>query len=384
MKIGILTQPLHNNYGGLLQAFALQTILKRMGHDVWVINRDYAPFPLWRKIAGFIKSCIIRYLFLDKSRPLFPYRPGQDQLKFIGRNTAAFTDKNIQPKTKLLLSGKSLAKETKKQRFEAYVVGSDQVWRPAYSPCITNYYLDFARNRRGIRRISYAASFGVGDWEYSDRETRICSDLIKKFDAVSVREDSGVTLCKKYFDAEALHMPDPTLLLEKEDYIRLVEEAEEPAHKKNLMVYILDSAPEKTEMVARIKHRLNLEPFTVMAKRVLTEENQKHIDECVFPPVTAWLRGFIDADFIVTDSFHGSIFSILFNKPFLAIGNKKRGMERFNSLMKMFGLEERLIYSPEELTDEIIDAPVDWKRVNSIRSDKKECAINFLSNNLKR
>jgi exopolysaccharide biosynthesis predicted pyruvyltransferase EpsI len=121
-----------------------------------------------------------------------------------------------------------------------------------------------------------------------------------------------------------------------------------------------------------------------MAKRVLTEENQKHIDECVFPPVTAWLRGFIDADFIVTDSFHGSIFSILFNKPFLAIGNKKRGMERFNSLMKMFGLEERLIYSPEELTDEIIDAPVDWKRVNSIRSDKKECAINFLSNNLKR
>jgi exopolysaccharide biosynthesis predicted pyruvyltransferase EpsI len=97
--------------------------------------------------------------------------------------------------------------------------------------------------------------------------------------------------------------------------------------------------------------------------------------------VEEWIRGFMDAEFVVTDSFHGTVFSIIFNKPFISIANESRGTTRFTSLLKMFNLENRLIFSPEELNLDKVKE-IDWGNVNEILEQDKERAIFFLKRNL--
>src|SRR5690606_24691445 len=129
--------------------------------------------------------------------------------------------------------------------FCAYVVGSDQCWRPLYSPKISNYFLDFAENEKDIKRIGYAVSFGVSEWEFDKKNTERCALLAKKFDAISVREDSGIKLVKDYFDKDAVHVLDPTMLLQKEQYVKIASDEKQTKSPGNLKVYILDKTPEK-------------------------------------------------------------------------------------------------------------------------------------------
>lgn len=377
MKIGILTQPLLENYGGLLQCYALQTILKRLGHEAWVVQRTSG------ELQGFTKkvlfSCIKQFdkIFLG-GKLVKRLRPNT----YAKRNTSYFVLNYINPKTKLITTTETLKKCNVEQNFEAYIVGSDQVWRPVYSPCINNYFLDFLSPQDRTKRIAYAASFGVDEWEFSEEETSVCKDLIKLFDGVSVREDSATALCEKYLGRnDALHVLDPTMLLEKEDYIRIVEKEKEPKSPGNLFCYILDESSEKNQVVESIASQIDAVPFTQMPKCKLTDENLKdRLDDCVYPSVTAWLRAFMDADMVVTDSFHGCVFSIIFNKPFWVIGNHSRGMARFESLLSMFGLEERLIKRTSMSVE--FTSPIDWARVNAIKKDWQEKSYNFLKINL--
>lgn len=379
MKIGILTQPLHNNYGGLLQCFALQTTLKRLGHDAWVVQRrkEIKQSSFTRRLFHYVKQVI--KVFLGRK---FVKLPSAKKMMYVQRNTAYFASEYINPKTKEIITNSSLEKCHHKSGFNAYIVGSDQVWRPCYSPCITNYFLDFVNPNENIKRIAYAASFGVNDWEFTEEDTTVCKDLLKNFDAISVREDSAIKLCEKFLGRnDALHVLDPTMLLEKEDYIRLVEKENEPKSKGNLFCYILDESTEKTNIVKNIANKICAIPFTQMPKCRITLENlSKKLDDCTYPAVTAWLRAFMDADMVITDSFHGCVFSIIFNKPFWAIGNASRGMARFNSLLSIYGLENRLI-NCENMPNDITD-PIDWDNVNNIHREWKKRSITFLETNL--
>ena len=380
MKLGIFTQPLHNNYGGLLQCFALQTVLKRMGHDAVVVRRDYASrnYSCYHKSIRFIKN-IIRVCIGRR----WVKNITLEQWNHIGQHTHQyFVKKYIQPHTELLVTNSELKDYISKNHFDGYVVGSDQVWRPIYSPCITNYFLDFAENA-DVRRVAYAASFGVDEWEFSSDITPRCAQLAKKFDAVSVREASAVGLCNQYLGVDALHVLDPTMLLAKEDYIAVVEAEKEPKSAGNLFCYVLDKAVEKDEAIARVADSLHLQPFTCMPSLNATFDNlKKDIDACVFPPVTRWLRGFMDADMVITDSFHGCAFSIIFNKPFWVIGNVARGMARFHSLLSIFGLESRLL-DVNNLANVDWQSPIDWDKVNAIKHDWQEKSKEFLECNLK-
>lgn len=378
MKIGILTQPLYDNYGGLLQCFALQTVLKHLGHDVWIVRRDAE-----RKKLSFIENvifCIKQVVKFFLGKFLKSFNP--KKVKYVGKNTRYFVSEYINPKTELITSSDSLKECHFRHRFDAYVVGSDQVWRPLFSPCITNYFLDFLPIDKKVKRVAYAASFGVDDWEFSEKETIVCRDLLKLFDGVSVREDSAVELCAKYLGREdALHVLDPTMLLDKKDYIRLVEKENEPKSEGNLFCYILDESEDKSQIIRTISEEIKAKPFTRMPKCPMTYENlEKRLEDCVYPTVTAWLRAFMDADMIVTDSFHGCVFSIIFNKPFWVIGNKERGVARFNSLLSLYGLQDRLISSVCVPVD--INAPIDWSRVNTIKKAWQEKSLNFINANL--
>ncbi len=381
MKIAILTQPLGHNYGGLLQAYALQTMLKRLGHDPLVLDRKHSQPSCLRKYLSPVKSCALKYAMGKKDIEVLPFRPSTEQMDAISKETSKFVRQHIK-KTAKIYSTSELKREAIKQNFDAYIVGSDQVWRQEYSPCITNYFLDFIDGVPATKRIAYAASFGVDFWHFKPQTMRECKRLAQQFNAISVREDSGVDLCRQHLGVQAVHVLDPTLLLDPDDYRALVLENNEPESAGDLMTYILDPCSEKTALIQQISSALGLRPFSVMPDIKLTRDTQNRIEQCVFPPVTQWLRGHMDARFVIADSFHGCVFAILFNIPFIVIGNKKRGLARFVSLLQQFDLNNRLIGSSTELTDELIHQKIDWDLVNQNRSILKNFSINFLRINL--
>lgn len=379
MKIGIITLPFNSNYGGLLQAFALQSVLKKMGHEVWSVNRRNRIMPFKIKVLT-SASRLIKSLLKRKMGVIRSWATAREEL-IIDQHTNRFIHENIQI-TGFLRSEKEFAGLTR-YGFDAYVVGSDQVWRPKYSPRLSNHFLGFLESTASIKRISYAASFGVDNWEYTPEQTAECKKLIAEFNAVSVREDSAVKLCKDNFGIEALQVLDPTLLVEKEEYVRLVERDKIPASNGTLLTYVLDKSSEKEEFIKRVALETGLKEVSIMPKSLFRDAGRKKIDDCIYPPVTAWLRGFMDAEYVITDSFHGTAFAIIFNKPFLALGNMKRGMTRFSSLLKIFGLEERIILSANDLKIEKLFAPIDFKHVNEILRIKQQEALTYLNDSLK-
>lgn len=381
MRIGILTQPLQNNYGGILQAWALQNVLKQMGHAPTMIRfcrmEHYHSFEMRMQcIKRFIRNCVKVVL----GRPWYSL-PNQEQTSHISQNTKHFVDKYITPISHLIISPSQLKAYCNSEEFDAYIVGSDQVWRPLYSPKITNFFLDFTVNQE-LKRIAYAASFGTDQWEFTSTDTKKCAKLAQKFDGISVREDSGIRLCKEHLGIDAIQVLDPTLLLDKKDYIQLIDKENETRHTGNLFCYILDNTPTKQETINTLAKEKGLVPFTTMPLKRFTKENFKtNADDCIFPKVTEWLRSFVDAEFVVTDSFHGCVFSIIFNKPFIALGNKSRGQARFLSLLKIFNLEERLCTSEEEIQETFIKT-IDWTTVNLKVKEWREHSFEFLKKNL--
>ena len=375
MRFGILTQPLHNNYGGLLQAYALKEVLQSMGHEVIIINRQSKKVSTFRKYGSVVKSILI-------GRTIAPtFLLNESFKEEISRETRKFREKYIPNLTHLITDNEGM-QDLNNMGFDAYVVGSDQCWRPRYSPSIRNYFLDFAINDNRVKRIAYAASFGVSQWEFSNEDTDVCRELLKKFNAISVREDSAIDLIKnKLGRDDAIHVLDPTMLLSKEHYNNLRESEKIPDSPGNLNVYVLDKTPEKDKLVRQIEVKLQLKAFEVLPVKKINEQKvtKDNIEDFVYQNPAVWIRGFQDANFVVTDSFHGTVFSILHNVPFVVIGNIERGLSRFQSLLKLFGLEDRLITDVDPIKIEYFtDKKIDWARVNKILDKEREKSLEFL------
>lgn len=381
MKIGIITQPLHTNYGGLLQNYALQQVLKRLGHEVITLDQDFFNPSIFQIYLACIKTFILKLVGKGKNRT-YPCHVSKQQKLFIRKHTNYFINKYI-VKTPVLNTTKQFRTYTIDNKLDAFVVGSDQVWRPLYNQNVLRSFLDFTEGLK-LKRLAYAASFGVNFWEFNQWQTEQARKLIRDFNAISVREHSGIDICRKYLGCDAIHVLDPTMLLDKEDYIRLVDNENEPVSKGNLFTYILDKSNEKKCIIEKVASKLNLQPFTSMPKHNVSRETIKtDLDSCIYPPVTQWIRSFVDAKFVVCDSFHGAVFSIIFNKPFLIIGNKERGMTRFNSLLDTFQLRNRMIYNIADIYS-IVDTPIDWEKVNRIRYEMKNFSLAYLKCNFKK
>ena len=381
MKIGILTQPLHKNYGGLLQNYALQQVLLRAGHEVETIDHQVSYVISFRER---VSRCLYTILHLIKpsvyKKPSYRIKP--EEVTEIRKLTNRFIEKYIR-RTRQITTRQGFYDILQENKYDALVVGSDQCWRPCYNRFPSSMFFDFAKDKANLKRFSYAASFGTDVWEYSYDLTTQCSALVKKFDLVTVREDSGIKLCKENLGVEAKHVLDPTMLLSKDDYIILVEQEKEPQSKGTLFNYILDPSEKNTVFINNVAEQLSLKPFKVLpnkqAENRTKDDIKNHISDCVYPAVTTWLRAFMDAEMVICDSFHGCVFSIIFNKPFWVIGNNERGNARFDSLLKMFGLEERLINVKDRVD---LNKPIDWLKINSIREERRIYSINLFLNAL--
>lgn len=335
MNIGILTLPFHTNYGGLLQAYALQTVLERMGHNIQVFDKKRKP-EVYIPIMVYFKRWVLKYLLFKMVEPIGQLEDYKHRKKR-NTNTWKFADKYI---NRLELDNiESICKDD----FDAIVVGSDQVWRKEYIlnsfKCIDDAFLGFTQDWN-VKRIAYAPSFGHDVWDYSEEETARIHKLLLDFDSVSVREKSAVEMCKRELGIEAVQMVDPTMLLTADDYRILTKNARKS--DGNLMCYVLDMSEEKQSEINNIAEKNNLKPFTVGAN---VEAEWGTDRASVQPPVEEWLQGFIDAELVITDSFHACVFSIIFNKEFIFLGNSSRGNARIESLLHTFGNkpgEERL------------------------------------------
>ena len=282
-----------------------------------------------------------------------------------------FVDKWIQPQTPYLYSTDELQKYCE-GRFDAYVVGSDQVWRAIYVPCIGNYFLDFTFHWN-VRRIAYAASFGIDRPEYTQAEINICRQLVPKFDSISFRESNGQKIFEEFgwSDANYQMVLDPTMLLYASDYEEFL-----PKQGKNdrshIFYYVLDKTQEITKVLDDIHQILKI-PLCGISN---IQSGYKPL-----PSIESWLFDINSANFIVTDSFHGMVFSILFHKPFVVIVNGKRGAERFQNLLSLLSLDERLLTSIDNLKV-ILEKNINWEIVDAKLNSLREKSLEFLTNSL--
>lgn len=343
MRIGIITQPLARNYGGILQNYALQQVLLRMGHTP--ITIDYLPV---KERLRHLLSCLRHFRkpdkwFFARHRPQF--------IKQFIRHHVAKTHRVNRYRAATVI----------RYRFDVLLAGSDQIWRPKYNKYLSDMYFLFAASLP-VKKIVYGASFGTDECEYNSQMVDFCHSLIHQIDAVSVREKSGVALCRHYFGIEAEWVLDPTLLLDVTDYERICASIPN-SYQEYLAVYLLDIDKQLVGNIEKISHTLNI-PL-----RLFSADNDVSLS------IEEWLVMFRDAKYIITDSFHGTIFSIIFNKPFISIGNYYRGMSRFFSLLGQFGLEDRL--SPDISMEKLI-CPIAWEKINRQKQVLKKHSIRFL------
>lgn len=370
-NIAILTQPLGQNYGGIIQNYALQKVLRNLGTEPITINR------VGNRHASQIRLVLSRF-----KQYLYKYILQKNVLTkkesdLINQNNLNFLHKYVN-RSVLINSDNDLSEYFKKNTFDAVVIGSDQTWRPKYSPNIYNYYLDFLENNKQIKKVAYASSFGTAEWEYTEKQTQRVKELAKQFNAVSVRENSGVELCKNYLKIDAIHLLDPTLLLNAEDYSELINK---PKENKGLFTYVLDESKEKQDFIQFIGQQLKMEEHTNQAKK-FDPKVKRPLEELIMPPLEGWLQGFRDAEFVITDSFHGTVFSIINQKPFIALVNLKRGASRFESILSKLGLEERMVYDINSFDKNLLDQKIDYDYVNIKLKALKEKSFQFLEDNL--
>lgn len=346
MKIGILTLPFEPNYGWAVQMWALYHIIEKLGHQPVIINRRWNS-----KSSNFIIR-VKRWAYYQ----------------ILCSRFIRFIIKEIPSMTPVVRDSRCTSEVTKD--LDLIIVGSDQVWRIENTRgADLDFFLDFL-GENPTKRLSYAASFGTDSWKGTFDETEKIKVLLAKFNAISVREKSGVSLCRNIFNVNAQQVLDPTLLLNASDYNSFLSD-----HRENdeLVTYILDSTEEKSELLECISHR-----FFVKLVQLYPKSRFSY-----YRSVYMWLEKIRDARFVIVDSFHGMVFSLIFSKQFVVLANSKRGLTRFTSLLESIGLENRLLTSVDSLhIIELLQTPIDYEEVHNKISLLRVDSMEFLKQNL--
>lgn len=347
-KVGILTLHYGLNYGGVLQTFAAKEILRQLGFEPIIIDRIPDAFgrnyPMRRLLAH----------------------------PFTQRAFYQFRKHELQPVSRPVFTSQELT-DLLKDGFYGIVIGSDQVWRKGVFSVDGDYYM-IHQQWLPIKKVAFAASTGIATWEYDEQETQEIAAALKQFAGISVREQESVPMLHKHCGVDACAILDPTLLADSKIYEPLLQKANTYGSGK-LVTYILDWNDTKRSVVEQACAATGLE-----AQHILPQVKKRKgiVSRIVNQDLSVydWVNQIASADFVVTDSFHGTAFSLIFNKQFVTIGNVARGMARFTSLLGLFGLTERIAidYLPD------ISQPIDYRAVNKVLDEKRTDGINFLRN----
>ena len=364
MKIGIITMPLCANYGGTLQNWALQQVLIRMGHEPItmrfpVMYQGMSSLHYWTKVFPMQALRFVAHKFIGGKYEM-PLTIGSWKKSVSGMER--FVDEHINV-TEFLPNLNM--DDVRRYGIEALVVGSDQIWRPVMYDAVKYYFLGFTGDS-DILRIAYAPSVALDKWPYKEEVTIQLRELIKKFSAVSVREKSSVQLVKDNLGVDAQWVLDPTMLLKKEDYVEVcknVPESKEPF----VFAYILDMTDEKRRMAEQTAKTLGCVVRYLSADKVKKEDT-----------IEKWLANFRDAKYVITDSYHGTVFSLIFQKQFYTFYNTYRGNARMDCLKEVSGLEDRFLTEPANEFVEEIEYHAVEERINRMREVSESFLIKSL------
>lgn len=384
MKVALVIFRLGPSHGSILQSYALYRCLRQLGHEVTVVDAQW-PLPLrrwWRPTA----SRLVKRLLGMYHGPVF-YRG--DYPPVMMSRLKGFVERSFGPDLLTVHNERELAAAGRLD-VDAYVVGSDQTWRPRYVYDVRHYFLSFVPAERSVLRIAYAPSFGTSRWEYTPALEAECRQLLQRFAAVSVREAEGVRLCAEHFNIQAQHVLDPSMLLTKDDYLALLIAAPKEAAltaapqgtaaSSGFVGYsLIDFSARNLSLVAQIASLLQLPSRRLNAK---IDDYSAPMAERIPPAIEDWLGGINQSALVVADSFHATVFAILLNRPFIVLANQERGLSRLQSLLDMTGLENRLIIRPEQITPILLEEDIDWASANARLAELRQASMEFLINAL--
>jgi len=355
MKVAILNLPVDNNYGGMLQRYALMKALQDMGHEpIHLQTIFHWESPTTKEI---LKRVYHKIRYRQWNATILRERSLRKHYEKQNRGIRPFYERYIRHTPPIV----SLSDFNKYQDFDAYIVGSDQSWRKSY--CVfypyETMYLSWLRNDKP-KRITYGVSFGKDENELTLKDIEELAPLYKKFSHVSVRESSAIDLIHSYGwkGPIPVQVLDPTLFFDKDFYISLINASKTKPSQGNLFCYVLDQTEEVNCIIDNKVKEKGATPYFV------------HLKSQNIVSVEQWLRSFWDAEYIITDSFHGLVFATIFNKPFHLIRNQARGGARFDSLLS-------ILYNGTT-----IDAP-NWAIVNQNIAGWREISLNYLEESLK-
>ncbi len=359
MKVGILTFHRANNYGAVLQAYALQETIQQLGHEVEIVDykQQYIESK-YRKVRLNTKS-ILSLVRSIASTVIHYHEFSQRE-----RNFNSFRFNN------LALSKNSYDKVSEIQGFDALISGSDQVWNPKATGYDKAFFLDTPEST--IKKISYAASLGRD--KITEEEKNFIQGNIANFDSISVREESAKDIVSSLTNKDITRVLDPTLLADPKIWDKFLSKNE---YGDYLLVYSVGPLNNLLEIVNKTSKKLGVKVLFITEKKIKTGSNQVHL-KGVSPEKLLTL--IYNANFIVTNSFHGTAFSLIFNKNFLTIPHKDSGA-RMIELLHMAKLDKRLIKDAERVNG-LIEKNINYNTVNAIIDIEKKKSIDFLQNEL--
>lgn len=378
MKIGIMTFWWSNdNYGQLLQCYALQQYLREQGHEPFLIRYDsrpdFLPPPVWRKVIKAFNpiklSRFIKYKFIKKFQKIqFNLEEQNNQRQF-----DSFRKKYIRQSEQIYLSYSELKENPPKA--DCYIVGSDQVWNFYEYPLnkcknpLHAYFLDFGAS--STKRISYSASWGKP--EISDEYKNEIQPLLSKFNYISVRERTGVSLCQACGAKKVELRCDPTLLLKADHYRQLYLTEKNPDFpERYILVYRLGNPCDfPMKKISNWANSKSLEVIYVTANG-LSDTYKK-----IYPTIQQWLSLIDNAEYVITNSFHCCVFSLIFRRKFAVIPLKSsaKGMNsRIETLFELFKVTPRWL---EKDNFSILEQPL-----GEISAQEFSFEIEEVSNNI--
>lgn len=349
-KLGILTfhYPENKNYGAILQSYAVLKLYEKIGLEAYLL--DYRPY------SKTLKN-ILKDIFLN-----------------------SFEAKGFKEYVKKYLKIYKIDFENKKElnnTFNIFSVGSDQVWRERnLKEKILTYFFDFVDDNK--KKIAYAASFGVDYWEGDEKLTEEVKPLIKRFDYISVREESGIGICKNTFGIDnVVCVLDPTLMIDREDYQIILDDWQDKSHlkKKYIAHMLLDDTEQLRNGSKKIANYLGAEinhikgkSFNILGKTIT-----------LYNKVSQWLTYLKDAELVITDSFHCTVFSIIFHKKFVVVANSTRGITRLETLLGKVGLENRFFTNIDNVLESgILNQEIDYQEVDKNLEVYRKYSMDFL------
>ncbi|MBQ6994451.1 MAG: polysaccharide pyruvyl transferase family protein [Lachnospiraceae bacterium] len=340
--VGIVGWWYNLNYGGTLTYYALHQVIRKLGFSVLMIAQtsedpNYHP-----------------------NKETVPYRFALKHY-YISKNHSRYNMQGLN------------------EHCDVFISGSDQLFNPVlWQWSGPEYFLHFVNNNR--KKISYASSFG-NKFQDVGNLTEKMAYWLKRFDAISVREDYGVDIAKETFGITAQKVLDPVFLCDVNEYIKVANESKEKRDKNYFVNFFLDPTEEKREIIFYAEQKLQCEYINLInADHIEENEKKLHMKNTMAnADIEDWLYYYYHSDFIITDSFHGTCFAIIFRKPFISIANTARGEKRFISLLTELGLMNRLVYTFDEIKEkDYLFGDVDYQRVEEILEKKKKDSLDWL------